>query len=392
MRNRFVKIVLFSLVSLLLFAAIATSSAENDDVSYTAVIKDNHLTITFNGKVPDKGYYKLFWRKTTSTEAESSIFKAGTKQYTVVVEPGVNYKVSLYYSRTKGTLPTKYQFKDERAVSAAPKAATPTPKPTPKPTPIPTLKPTKKPTPTPKPTAKPTPIPAPKAKAAGYDLPDAMEYLSYGFYKWQFGTQEETKYWSRNNFYNYANWDDPFADVSAFLNIFDGEQWPFRLIAVQEADYIGVRASYYWYYYYEYTGRKTVSPVVIEKDFDKQACHMRIVVNRRYADNQTTIAIKIVPGLKYGGADRKDSDPVIGHNGSIITPPPWEPITQKTMCIKCHGNKEITCTQCDGCGGSWHYSNSAIGGRTGSTWVKCQKCHGTGRIQCTRCHGSGKEN
>ena len=120
MRNRFMKVILFLLIGLLLSGITASSSAESGDVSYTAVIKDNHLTITFEGEVPSKGYYKLFWRKTTSTEAESSIFKAGTKQYTVVVEPGVNYKVSLYYSRTKGTLPTKYQFKDERAVSAAP--------------------------------------------------------------------------------------------------------------------------------------------------------------------------------------------------------------------------------------------------------------------------------
>ncbi|MCD8049229.1 MAG: hypothetical protein LUG52_06455 [Clostridia bacterium] len=64
-------------------------------------------------------------------------------------------------------------------------------------------------------------------------------------------------------------------------------------------------------------------------------------------------------------------------------------------CTKCHGEKEITCTNCDGKGYKIKYVStpnySGHSKTSAESKETCYKCHGSGKITCTRCGGSGVE-
>ena len=370
MRGRMMTWLLLAALLITVFP-VSSLAAWEKLTNFRTSTTESVITVSLPDGYSDKGYYKLFWQEKQSDEIHSAVLSVETKTYEIRANSGSEYSVALFYARTKGSLPAKWDGKLGRTVTVKAKTEPVTV------------------TPTATPTAKPTA--APEVKKNDFDVPDALDYIGSGFVRGEFAEQSENIYFSNYLVYSYDNWSDSQADVTGFLNLFDGKTWPFVLVGTREEDFRSTSASIRTYYYYRYTGSKKVNAVLFRKSDDTQEAHMRISVNRWYLDDKTTISISLVPGLVYGGKDRPEGDSGHQKEGGSVTPVSRPATKIQTPCIKCHGNREVTCTQCNGSGGKWIYVNSAIGGNSGRHWENCFKCKGSGKITCPRCHGTGKE-
>ena len=85
----------------------------------------------------------------------------------------------------------------------------------------------------------------------------------------------------------------------------------------------------------------------------------------------------------------------VGEGGESVDPGGHEEIgTLTTLCYKCHGNREVDCSACDGRGSHTRYGstpNYSGNSKTSYSYEeKCSKCHGSGKMTCPACHGSGR--
>ena len=151
-------------------------------------------------------------------------------------------------------------------------------------------------------------------------------------------------------------------------------------------------------YYFRYTGDRNVRPInVSDKNTYSKTYHLQVKIsNYEASQGHCSISLKMSPDIIYEGSNQKEGDTFNGGEGGhyINDPGPNpnpNPSRPEVPCTKCHGNKIITCTNCDGKGYKVVYVNSAIGGNSGESHEKCFKCHGNGTITCPRCNGSGKE-
>jgi hypothetical protein len=75
-----------------------------------------------------------------------------------------------------------------------------------------------------------------------------------------------------------------------------------------------------------------------------------------------------------------------------------DPFKPTYDCVKCGGDGDVQCSNCDGKGGKYktdnstpNYSGSTSGSKTAKTWENCYKCRGSGETTCPSCNGSGKK-
>ena len=143
-------------------------------------------------------------------------------------------------------------------------------------------------------------FPAKEAQRS-YDVPDMLRFLDESFTFLDGGELEEDADHSRQIYYDYEG--DLDADVSGLVRQPEGDGWPFKLVASKDYDQTGTTNTYYQRYFYLYTGKKDISPVLINKTEDMTECHMQILVGRHFSQNHTYVELILVPGLVYEGAD-----------------------------------------------------------------------------------------
>lgn len=138
----------------------------------------------------------------------------------------------------------------------------------------------------------------------------------------------------------------------------------------------------------------------LDEDLEAAIHYYKKALEMNPDDKQAQLFYDMLLGLAIGPAeteaprsltDRLRDEQASGGGGGASPVDEYSPYRPETSCTRCHGDKEITCTQCLGSTGKWVYTNSAIGGKSGQAWEDCSKCKGSGKIPCTRCGGSGKE-
>ena len=213
-----------------------------------------------------------------------------------------------------------------------------------------------------------------------YDIPNLFSYTD-GYDVWCAERNDHISNPGRTKNYDAVTYDceDTYASfVDDFLVALETD-YDFELVDVTGK---GQRWEHYFFYY---NGFSSVSPINSCGD-SKETYHLEVMVSR---GDHLNVALHFYNGLNYGGWD--EAIPGQGHVVPDSVPDPIPnhgPLPQP--CPKCHGNKTVRCSQCDGQGGKYIYDNST--NSTGRTWENCRKCGGTGEVDCTYCGGDGKIN
>ena len=247
---------------------------------------------------------------------------------------------------------------------------------------------------TPKPTPKPTATPKPKAKD---DIPDLaasvqLRPLMLG----QRDKQRSGDYNSNYLFYTYDYYGGFIkeSDVNAYLKLIEDK---YDFIEINRTDET-IWASAYKTYFFRYVGSKQVSPLMVgDKKKYRGEYNLQVRVSNRGDSDHCSITVSFAPELTYAGSyaeqgrwfNGSDQINVLPDPVPVFTPAPVptsKPLPQP--CPKCHGNKQVQCSQCSGSGGKYIYDNSTRS--TGRTWERCFKCKGTGNVPCAYCGGDGK--
>ncbi len=227
-----------------------------------------------------------------------------------------------------------------------------------------------------------------------YDVPDVTDYISVPLTLGQKGSNSK----QNCNSYTYdylgddlsAEWAKPFLDAIT-------SEYDFKQVDYVKHDWSGVSGNIAENYYFYYTGGGSVHEVSDDILSDGIATHhLTVTVFHYYAEGRVGFSIHLSQQLSYAGKDTEEGSVVGEKSSSYDYDDDWHSKKTSVKCTKCHGKKEIDCTQCNGDGGKWVYVSvgkydANQNTTSGSKWENCNKCHGSGRITCTRCNGSGVE-
>lgn len=229
-----------------------------------------------------------------------------------------------------------------------------------------------------------------------YDIPDLLQYASGPISIEAVGTQAVMNQSYRSNYWKYVCKSDL--------------DWlPSYIDAITEGDTFSFLKEEKNTYFFRYTGDKSVRS--IDTPAMRTDVEHELVIWLYFGDPAgTKIYLVAAPELTYTGDyvkanERYENGKLVGTGseenrgqaGSDLGGGSWDSTSEsvKGLCWKCHGEGRIDCTQCNGSGGKWVYSQvpnyggSTSPNNTAQNWENCFKCGGSGKITCPNCGGSG---
>lgn len=229
-------------------------------------------------------------------------------------------------------------------------------------------------------------------------LPDIGLFLSCG-------RGEDKACGTNGHFVSYSfSLDEGSKIIDEVVELLQKGRYQLELVDYNEQDFIKSSALLCTGYFFNYTGTSGDIEVLdysvfgsnystdvalrVNYYYDQGRIGMTLYYNENFTLEDPVSRVSAAP-TDYNGTGVSDSSSSSGSSSSSSSSSSGVSV----KCTKCHGEKTITCTNCDGKGYKEVYvSTPNYSGSSSTTSVSketCYKCHGSGTITCTRCNGTG---